>query len=61
MKGINLWASLFLIIGGLAHTFPQLYKWLSDLTGGVAWIQIIVGVASVIIGLIMLLGNVGQS
>lgn len=61
MKGINLWASVFLIVGGLVHTFPQLYTWLSDLTGGTAWIQIIVGVVSVIIGLIMLLGNVGQA
>jgi len=57
MKGINLWAAIFLIIGGIAHTFPQLYSWLTDLTGGVAWIQIIIGIVSVIIGLIALLGE----
>lgn len=61
MKGITIWASIFLIVGGLVHTFPQLYLWLTDLTGGVAWIQIIVGVASVIIGLIMLLGGEATS
>ena len=57
MKGLSIWAAVFLIVGGLVHTFPQLYKWLADLTGGVAWIQIVVGVISVIIGLILLLGE----
>ncbi|MFH1175344.1 MAG: hypothetical protein V1698_01315 [bacterium] len=57
MKGLNLWAAVFLILGGAVHTFPQLYRWLTDLTGGVAWVQIVVGVISVIIGLITLLGE----
>jgi len=57
MKGLSIWAAAFLIAGGLIHTFPQLYSWLTDLTGGIAWIQIIMGVVSVIIGLILLLGE----
>jgi len=54
MSAIKTWAIVFLIIGGLVHMFPTLYRYLTDLTGGTPYIQIIVGIISVIVGLIMI-------
>lgn len=52
--GVTKWGALFLLIGGVVHLIPSLYEWLSDLTSGTPWIQIIVGVISVILALAML-------
>lgn len=52
--GITKWGALFLMIGGVVHLIPALYEWLTELTGDTAWIQIIVGVISVILALAIL-------
>jgi len=44
-------AFLLLLVGGLVHTFPGLYNWLTNLTGGTPIIQIVVGIISVILAL----------
>ena len=53
-EGLALWGPILLLVGGLVHLIPQLYTWLSDLTGGTPWIQIIVGLVSVIVALVLL-------
>lgn len=45
------WSTWLLLVGGVVHLVPRLYNWLSDLTGGTPWIQIIVGALSVIVAL----------
>ena len=57
MKGIQLWATIFLLVGGLVHLIPQVYSWLSGITGGTPWIQIIVGAVSVILALMLFFGG----
>ena len=59
MKDTNLqlWAAVLLLIGGLVHLIPALYTALANLTGGTAWIQIIVGILSVIVALVMFSGD----
>lgn len=60
MKGtqsLQLWAAVLLLIGGLVHLIPPLYTGLADLTGGMPWIQIIVGILSVIVALVMFAGD----
>jgi len=56
-KSMNLWAAVLLLVGGLVHLIPALYTGLSNLTGGTPWIQIIVGILSVIVALVMFAGN----
>jgi hypothetical protein len=46
-------AALLLLIGGAVHAIPQLYAFLTDVTGGVPLIQIIVGIASVLTGVVL--------
>ena len=53
MEGMKVWVSILLLIGGLVHLIPSLYSWLSALTGGTPWIQMIVGVISVLVALSM--------
>lgn len=55
--GVAKWGALFLLVGGVVHLIPSLYEWLSDLTGGTPWIQIVVGVISVILALMMLMNK----
>ena len=43
-------ATWLLLIGGLAHAVPALYSALSNLLGG-PWIQVIIGIISVIVAL----------
>ncbi|MBI3251163.1 MAG: hypothetical protein HYZ61_04945 [Candidatus Andersenbacteria bacterium] len=59
MKDTNLqlWAAVLLLVGGLVHLIPALYTALSNLTGGTPWIQIIVGILSVIVALVMFAGD----
>ncbi|MCX6784758.1 MAG: hypothetical protein NTV81_02360 [Candidatus Komeilibacteria bacterium] len=47
----NMLAMWLLLIGGIVHLLPMVYTWLADLTGGTPWIQIIVGLISVIVAL----------
>lgn len=51
---MKLLGAILLLVGGLTHLIPALYNWLAALTGGTPWIQIIVGLLSVIVGLMML-------
>ena len=54
---IQLWAAVLLLIGGLVHLIPRLYTALMQLTGGTPWIQIVVGVLSVIMALVLFAGE----
>jgi len=56
-KSLSLWAAVLLLVGGLVHLIPALYTGLSNLTGGTPWIQIIVGILSIIVALVMFAGN----
>jgi len=46
-------AGILLLIGGIAHLLPPFYNWLSSLTGGTPWIQVIVGILSIIVALLL--------
>jgi hypothetical protein len=52
-RSMCMWVSILLFVGGLAHAVPSLYQWLSDLTGGFPVIQIVVGIVSVIVAIMM--------
>jgi len=56
-NNLQLWAAVLLLVGGLVHLIPALYTALSNLTGGTPWIQIIVGILSVIVALVMFAGD----
>lgn len=56
-RNLQLWAAVLLLVGGLVHLIPALYEWLADITGGTPWIQIIVGILSVIVALVMFSGD----
>lgn len=56
-KGLGLWAAVLLLVGGLVHLIPGLYSGLADLTGGFPWIQVVVGILSVIVALVMFAGD----
>ncbi len=57
MKGLSTWGGILLLVGGLVHLIPSLYSWLANLTGGTPWIQIIVGLISVVVALVVLFGS----
>lgn len=56
-KSLGLWAAVLLLVGGLVHLIPPLYAGLANLTGGTPWVQMIVGVLSVIVALVMFAGD----
>lgn len=56
-KSLQLWAAVLLLVGGLVHLIPALYTGLSNLTGGTPWIQVVVGILSVIVALVMFAGD----
>ncbi|MDP3997340.1 MAG: hypothetical protein Q8P73_02475 [bacterium] len=56
-KSLQLWAAVLLLVGGLVHLIPAVYTGLANLTGGTPWIQIVVGVLSVIVALVMFAGD----
>lgn len=60
-KSLQLWAAVLLLIGGLVHLIPALYSGLTALTGATPWIQMIVGVLSVLVALVMFAGNKGTT
>ncbi len=55
------WVSILLFVGGLAHAVPSLYQWLSDLTGGFPVIQIVVGIVSVIVAIMIAASHRGST
>lgn len=56
-KHIQLWAAVLLLVGGLVHLIPQLYTGLIALTGGWPWIQVMVGILSIVVALVMFAGD----
>ncbi|PIT98022.1 MAG: hypothetical protein COT71_02935 [Candidatus Andersenbacteria bacterium CG10_big_fil_rev_8_21_14_0_10_54_11] len=50
---LQLWAAVLLLVGGLVHLIPNIYSALTALTGDFPWIQLVVGVLSVIVALVM--------
>lgn len=46
---MKLLGSILLLVSGLVHLIPAVYEWLTDLTGGTEWIQMVIGAASVIV------------
>lgn len=44
-----------LFVGGLTHLVPVFYDWLSILTYDTPWIQILVGLASIITAVLLLI------
>lgn len=56
-KSLGLWAAVLLLVGGLVHLIPGLYSGLASLTGGFPWIQVVVGILSVIVALVMFAGD----
>lgn len=56
-NSLQLWAAVLLLVGGLVHLIPALGRGLTDLTGGAPWIQIIVGIVSIILALVLFAGD----
>lgn len=56
-KSVNLWAAVLLLVGGIVHLIPEVYTRLTVLTQGTPWIQIIVGILSIIVALVMFAGD----
>ena len=56
-NSLQLWAAVLLLVGGLVHLIPALYTALAKLTNGTPWVQIIVGILSVIVALVMFAGD----
>jgi uncharacterized membrane protein len=56
-KNLQLWAAVLLLVGGLVHLIPALYDGLTTLTHGTPWIQIVVGILSIIVSLVMFAGE----
>ena len=55
MINMKLLTIFLLFVGGLSHLVPVFYDWLSDLTGGNPWIQILIGLASIITAVLLLI------
>ena len=56
-KNLQMWAGVLLLVGGLVHMIPALYDALTDVTGGTPWIQIVVGVLSLLVALVLFAGD----
>ena len=56
-KSLELWAAVLLLVGGLIQMIPGLYSALTSLTGDRPWIQIGVGILSVIVALVLFAGD----
>ena len=56
-KSLSLWAAVLLLVGGLIHMIPGLYSGLASLTGEFPWIQVVVGILSVIVALVLFAGD----
>jgi hypothetical protein len=51
MERIKIAAFALMIVGGVVLTFPGLYSGLTTITGGTAYVQIVIGAALVLMGL----------
>jgi len=54
MKDITKYAPWLLLLSGLLLFVPRIYGWLTNLTGGTPYIQIVIGALSVIVALLIL-------
>lgn len=54
---LSLWAAVLMLAGGLILLIPEVYIRLTDLTGGTPWIQIILGILSIIVSLVLFAGG----
>jgi len=52
-ENLGLWAAVLLLVGGLMLVIPQLYGNLMELTGGMPWLQMLVGALSVVVALVL--------
>lgn len=44
-----------LFIGGLAHLVPVFYTWLSNLTNGDPCIQVLIGLTSIVVAVLLII------
>lgn len=51
MAGMQMWAYVFLLVGGVVHLVPSVGSWLTGLTGGTSYVQMVVGLVSVVLAL----------
>ena len=51
MENMQMWMYVFLLVGGIVHLVPGISSWLTDLTGGTMYIQMVVGLVSVVLAL----------
>ena len=56
-QSMKFWAAVLLLIGGLVHLVAAGDTGLAGLTGGAPWIQMVVGILSVIVSLVMFAGD----
>lgn len=56
-QSLQLWAGVLLLVGGFVHMIPAVYNSLTQMTGGTPWVQIIVGVLSVLVALVIFAGD----
>lgn len=56
-QSLQLWAAVLLLVGGFVHMIPAIYFALTQLTGGTPWVQIIVGILSVLVALVIFAGD----
>lgn len=61
MKGLQTWSAVLLLASSAVLLIPALYQALSSVTAGKPWIQILLGVAGVIVSVAVLAGRRGQS
>lgn len=54
---LSLWAAVLLLASGLVLLIPEVYIRLTDLTGGTPWIQIIIGILSIMVSLVLFAGG----
>lgn len=58
---LQLWAAGALLVGGLVHLIPSLDASLTVLTDGRPWLQMTLGLLSVVMALVMFSDDNGQS
>jgi len=60
-KSIQLWAAVLLLVGGVIYLIPRVYNQLTELTGGSPWIQMFLGILSVLVALVLFAGEPQKS
>jgi len=60
MSTVQLWSAVLLLVNGLLLLIRSLYDGLLQLTGGRPWIQIILGVCSIMVALLIFSKGEGE-